>query len=93
MAGREWDERERGEWEEDPDGPQDCDLCDDEEPGSAVCPACGAEVSELAQRCPACGDWIVPEAAGRRRRGGRVLMAVVGLLALAAIARLALGAF
>jgi len=44
------------------DGPQSVDLDEfggDETP-TAACPACGAEVYEDADRCPACGQYITP---------------------------------
>jgi len=53
------------------EGPQDIDL---EEPGdgeslTAPCPACGAEVYEDADRCPACGEFISPRLAAGTRGG------------------------
>jgi hypothetical protein len=45
----------------DPEGPQSIDLPgdeDDEETPTLPCPGCGAEVAELAERCPNCGTWI-----------------------------------
>ena len=44
----------------DPEGPQSCDLdADDAETPTIPCPNCGAEVPDMADRCPYCGDWIV----------------------------------
>ncbi|MFP3938627.1 MAG: hypothetical protein ACLFVW_09840, partial [Phycisphaerae bacterium] len=42
-------------------GPADSDLTDDESTDTSVCPACGGEVYEDADRCPQCGEWIVPD--------------------------------
>ncbi|MCO6437648.1 MAG: zinc-ribbon domain-containing protein [Phycisphaerae bacterium] len=41
----------------------DEDWIDDEdgdEPAEMICPSCGREVLEDTQKCPHCGDWIVP---------------------------------
>lgn len=45
------------------------------------CPECGAEVYEDADRCPKCGNYIIP---GRRRRGtaGWIRWTALGLVAL-----------
>jgi hypothetical protein len=66
MHDRPWDRdpEDAEEFDEDPEGPQECDLADDEEDGEDIygveaCPRCGKDVSELAERCPHCGEWIV----------------------------------
>ncbi len=41
-----------------------------DEPSEMMCPQCRGVVSEDAQKCPHCGDWITPvdpEHAGPRR--------------------------
>ncbi|MEW6249588.1 MAG: hypothetical protein AB1716_02995 [Planctomycetota bacterium] len=58
------------DWDpDDPEGPQECDLAqsDDDETETVPCPACGREVADFAERCPHCGDWIVPGASGARQ--------------------------
>ena len=67
--------------EDDKDLPLEEDLDDgsDDLP-EAACPSCGAVVTEDTQKCPRCGDWIVP--ADLSRRGWRqwVFVAVVLLM-------------
>jgi len=50
------------------EGPQDIDLEElgGDESETAPCPACGAEVYEDADRCPACGEFILAKLAGGR---------------------------
>ncbi|TWT46198.1 hypothetical protein RAS1_26460 [Phycisphaerae bacterium RAS1] len=52
----------------------------DADTDTVACPACGAEVADLSDRCPVCGDWII------RNRGSRaawwIVATVVALLAL-----------
>jgi uncharacterized paraquat-inducible protein A len=72
-------------YEEDPEGPQECDLAgngDDDEYDLVPCPHCGREISELAQQCPHCGDWIMPDAAGSKRKPVLVAIAVLLLILL-----------
>jgi len=67
---------------EDPEGPQVCDLTDEEsaETPTLPCPRCGEDVAELADRCPYCGEWIIPGGEQRAARRGWVFMIVAGLL-------------
>ncbi|WP_437194161.1 hypothetical protein [Planctomicrobium sp. SH527] len=46
---------ESDDWDD--DYPEDSD-----EPGTVPCPSCGAEVYEDTDRCPLCGDYIIPGA-------------------------------
>lgn len=57
------------EWEaDDPEGPQERDLVDDDEGTETVpCPSCRREIAEFAERCPHCGDWVTPGAGPARR--------------------------
>ena len=56
----------------------DEDWYDDDEPDegdTAPCPECGKPVDYVADRCPACGYWILEPTAvrcgpGRKSRGG-----------------------
>ena len=43
----------------DPDGPQPCDLHDQDQTDTEPCPSCGRQIADLAERCPYCGDWVV----------------------------------
>ena len=75
MPADDWQDRypndafDEDELEEDAEGPQACDLSEDNEHDIVACPACGGGISELAERCPLCGEWIVrgPGPSGRRR--------------------------
>jgi hypothetical protein len=91
-----WCDREPPDWdaagaeldadgEDDRDAPQARDLgaTDDDETPTAPCPHCGAEVAEMAERCPACGEYIVWSAVARR--GRRWWPAWVALAAVAAL--------
>ena len=57
---------EDGEPEWSPDFEDDDEPEDDQLP----CPSCGAMVYDDTDRCPHCGDWIMPlaSAAGRKSR-------------------------
>ena len=37
----------------------DLDGDDDDSYDESVCSACGATVSELTDKCPSCGEWII----------------------------------
>ncbi|MBU0616831.1 MAG: hypothetical protein KKI02_03865 [Planctomycetes bacterium] len=69
---------------EDPEGPQECDLegsGDGDEYDVVPCSHCGREISELAQQCPHCGDWIMPDgAAGSKRKPVLVAIAILLLI-------------
>jgi hypothetical protein len=52
--------------DDDKDLPLEQDLREDaDEPAEAVCPSCRSFVSEEAQKCPFCGDWITPAQASQ----------------------------
>ncbi len=53
------------------------------------CPSCGAEVYEETQRCPHCGDWIMPLAGSTRRK--RRVWIIAALLAIIAILAFVIG--
>lgn len=93
MPGRrpEPDDLDEPPWEngddgsDDPEGPDEYERDDDDsETPTVPCPACGRPVPEFVDRCPYCGDWIVPGAGPPTRRSRWLLVAA--LLALAAVA-------
>lgn len=69
---------------DDREGPQECDVESDSDDLAVVpCPACRRDVSELADRCPHCGDWIVQDAAaGSARKPLLIVIAILLLIAL-----------
>ncbi len=67
------------------EGPLEQDLDDEDSADydTVPCPACGAQISELAERCPVCDDWIVPTLSAPRRPLVRIIAVVLALLMLA----------
>ena len=86
-CGNEIDERFDGEFDDDQNAPLESDLNDDDSLDETVCPACSAIVSELTDKCPACGEWIVHD--WKKRRSSWALTAVV-LLAIICLLLLSL---
>jgi uncharacterized paraquat-inducible protein A len=70
----------RDQWEAlEDEGPLERDLrADDPDEDLTACPSCGRQVYADTQRCPHCGDWIVPDAVGLRQRP--LTLVVVALL-------------
>ena len=68
----------------DDEGPQDVDLEDlggDEDDSDTVpCRACGRDIYEDAERCPHCGEYVVPGGEPERITGGwkNLLWALIG---------------
>ena len=59
----------------------------DDHPEVLPCPSCGAEVYEETQRCPHCGEWIMPLATSARRKSRWwIIAAVLALIAIMAFA-------
>ena len=63
---------------EDPEGPQECDLQLDDDWETIACPACGRAISELAECCPHCGEWVIRRSGPSG--GRRLVYAVLALL-------------
>jgi hypothetical protein len=83
-AWRPEDDFDDESWDEDDrDAPQESDLVDEDEDETPTvpCPRCGREVAEFAERCPYCGDWIIPSAGGGRRPLWIVVAAIMALAA------------
>ena len=55
---------------------------DDEENEVLPCPSCGLPVYEDAERCPHCGDWIMPLAAASGRPFWVRIVGVIVVIAL-----------
>lgn len=79
--------------DDDRDAPQERDLepDDGDESPAAACPACGEEMSELADRCPSCGEYVNPSAAPSREPPWLAATVVLVLLVLAAMLMRATG--
>ncbi len=69
--------------DEDPDE-SDMDSTD-EEAGTDECPYCGAEVSEYAQQCPECKNYLSDEDAPRRSPARWIVIGVILALAVTAL--------
>ena len=68
--------------EDDRDAPLEQDIDADDDVNEVLpCPSCGQEVFEDAERCPYCGDWIVP---GSGRGQLHWVWMIAGILALIA---------
>lgn len=50
-----------------------------------ACPSCGVEVYEDAERCPACGDYIVHAAGGHPWKDRPLWWIALGLLGIVAV--------
>jgi hypothetical protein len=83
MPGR-FDEPEFDEWDDDPEGPQACDLTDDDddETPTVPCPQCRRPIPDFVDRCPYCGNWVVQSAG--TAGSSRPWLVIAALLALAA---------
>ena len=71
----------QGEIDQGPDA-NDADLLDDERVELLKCPSCGNMMSEFAQQCPHCKDWILDsEKAGpfRGRSWWWIALAIIGI--------------
>lgn len=73
-------------FDEDKDLPLAEDLDDSEDLPEAQCPRCRGIVTEDTQKCPHCGDWIVPQSPSQRGWRRWVFVAVV-LMMLYAVLR------
>lgn len=70
----------------DPDEPLEVDLTDDTDDEVLPCPACGLDVHEETEKCPYCGEWIMPLAAAAGRRHWiwilAAMLAIAGMIIL-----------
>jgi hypothetical protein len=62
----------------------DADLLDEDRIELVPCPHCGAMISEYAQQCPTCGDWIISGDSESPLSGKRplwwIILAVAGII-------------
>jgi len=88
IGGEEEHDGDEGDWYEEDgfDDGQDEAESEAEEADAELlgCPECGAMVYEETQRCPQCGEWIMPLAAASRP--GRMWLVVVVLAIVALVA-------
>ncbi len=80
-----WDDPEE-DWETTDGG----DVGDEDgwdEPGVRACPRCAEMISEDAQKCPHCGDWILDEddSPAVQRSRGVLWPIIIGMLVVALI--------
>lgn len=78
------------EEEEFDEGPDEADIEasqaeDEEENEEYICPSCGRGVHEETQRCPHCGDWIMP-ANPRAQNRSTIYILIIVLATLALLA-------
>ena len=73
-----------GEFDSGPDDERDAplksdlDADEDDSYDESVCSACGAPVSELTDKCPSCGEWIIHD--WRKQPRTWVITAIVVIL-------------
>ncbi len=67
-------------FEDDAGGTDDFDDESDESLPIMYCPECGRGVTEDTQKCPHCGDWIMPVDRPRNRWNFKRVMFVIAVL-------------
>ena len=67
----------------DPEGPDPSEMDDSDEPDLEVCPNCRKMITEETERCPYCGEYIIPSQAPMPVwMWVVIILIVVGMLAL-----------
>lgn len=68
--------------EDDPEGPLPEDVVDDDddETPTVPCPNCKAEIPDLADKCPYCGEWVAQSAGNSAPVNWFIVAAVLALL-------------
>jgi len=61
----------------DPEGPDESEMDYSDEPDLEVCPNCRRMISEEAERCPHCGEWVNPGQAPMSARAWIVIVLVI----------------
>ena len=84
-----WDDEEEDDVNdvEDREGPDASDMDHDDDPELVACPFCRALISEDADRCPGCGNFISQTEKADHPR--RMLWLIIAVLAAAALILLA----
>ncbi len=60
--------------------PDDADIADGQNTALVPCPSCGELISDEADRCPDCGDWVIAWSPATRRAIGWFWPVMVALL-------------
>lgn len=71
------DESEHEDDDIDPEGPDESEMDYSDEPDLAVCPNCRKMISEEAERCPHCGEYVNPGQAPMSLKAWIVIALVV----------------
>ena len=61
----------------DPEGPDPSEMDYSDEPDLEVCPNCRKMISEEADRCPYCGEYLTPSAAPMSKTAWFVVAVIV----------------
>ena len=64
----------------DPEGPNASEMDYSDEPDLEVCPNCRKMISEEAEKCPHCGEWVNPGQAPMSIKAWIVIGAIVVML-------------
>ena len=76
-----WQDEDR-EWESELEG-EIFDQDDDPEGDQLPCPSCGAMIYDDTDRCPHCGDWVMPLASAARGKSWVwIVAAILAVIAL-----------
>ena len=68
--------------EHDPEGPDPSEMDSSDEPDLEVCPNCHKMITEDAERCPHCGQYIVASDTPMSR-GALIVIAIIALIVIA----------
>ena len=90
MARRTWDDDEpdfvgEGEQQIDPEGPDPSEMDPSDEPDIIACPRCRKAISEDAERCHHCGEWVIDQGEALNRPMWTVFLIVLLLLTVTGI--------
>ena len=86
MTWRNEDDDDDESLADDPDDPDESDTDDSDDPALVPCPFCRKSISEDAEICPHCRNYISREDASIRTSWRPIWIIVAAVLALAAVA-------